>query len=62
MHIKDINSNNLVYNYFDNLIKVVKIETKNKLIDDKNCNDLVIYFVRYVRKTSIDILRLYYHD
>ena len=51
MNIKEINiqrNQNRVYNYyFDYLIKVKKIETKNTLIDQKNYKDLIIYFTRY---------------
>ena len=37
MHIKKININNRVYNYYsDNLIKANKLETKNILMDEKN--------------------------
>ena len=51
MNIKEINierNQNRVYNYyFDYLIKVKKIETKNTFIDQKNYKDLIIYFTRY---------------
>ena len=52
---------------FDNLIKAKKqknkkIETKNVLISEKNCNDLVIYFTRYVHSMSIKMLSLHYHE
>ena len=29
MHVKEINIKNRVYNYFDNIIKPKKLETKN---------------------------------
>ena len=42
MHIKDININTRVYNYyFDNLIKAKK-GNKNILIDDKTHEDMVM--------------------
>ena len=49
-------------NYFDNLVKAKKLETKNILIDKKNYEDLMIYFTRYVHKKSIKILSLHYHE
>ena len=43
MYIKDISISSRLYNYyFDNLIKAKKLETKNILIDEENCKDLVI--------------------
>ena len=43
MHVKEITVKNRVWNYYcDNLVKEKKLETKNILIDKKNCNDLVI--------------------
>lgn len=36
-----------VYNYYDDLVKVKKVRTKNILIDAKNYKDLTIYFRRY---------------
>ena len=45
-----------------NLIKTKKIETKYILIDEKTCNDVVIYFTRYVHRNSIKILSLHYHE
>ena len=41
MHIKEINIKNQVFYYFDNLIKVKNLATKNNLFDQKI---LVIYF------------------
>ena len=50
MHFKEIIIENRVYNYyFDNLIKAIKIEATNFLIDEKNYKDLVICFNRYFR-------------
>ena len=46
MHFKQINTKNKVYNYYDNLIKVKKLETKNILRDEKSVKDLIIYFAR----------------
>ena len=63
MHIQEINNKNRVYNYhFDNLIKAKKLETKNKLIDEKNYKDLTIYFTRYAYRKSIKMLSLHYHE
>ena len=47
--------------YFDNLIKVKKIETKNILIDGKNYKDVVIHFTKHVHSKSIKLLSLHYH-
>ena len=45
MHVKVINLKYKFYNYhFENL------ETRNILIDKKNCKDLLIYFNRYFDK------------
>ena len=63
MHIKEINIENRVYNYyFHNLIKAKKLETKNIFIDDRNYKNLVIYFTRHVHKKSIKILSLHDHE
>ena len=32
------------------------------LIDEKNCKDLAIYFVRYNQKKSIKMLPPFYHN
>ena len=63
MHIKEINIKNRVYNYyFDNLVEAKKLETQNILIAEKNYNDLVINFPRYVHSKSTKMLRLHYHE
>ena len=63
MHIKEINIENPVYNYyFDNLVKATKLETKNVLINEKNYKDLTICFTRYVHSKSIKTFILYYHE
>ena len=62
MHFKEINIKNRFYDYyFDYLIKAKKTETKNILIDEKNCKDLFLYFTRYDIGKSITMLSLYYH-
>ena len=48
--------NNKVYNYYNNLIKARKLETKNILIDEKNHKDIAIYFARYDHKKSTKTL------
>ena len=54
MHVEEINIKNRVYNnYFDNLIKAKKLETKNILIDYEHYKDLVIYFAKYVHRKLI---------
>ena len=63
MHMQDISIKNRVYNYyFNNLVKVKKLETKNILIDEKNNNDLTIYFTRHVHSKSIKMFSLHYHE
>ena len=63
IHIQDVNIKSRVYNYyFDNLVKVKKLETTNILIDDKNYKDLLIYFSRYVHSKSIKMSTLYYYE
>ena len=47
--------------YFENLIKAKKLGTKNIFINEKNCKDLMIYFMRYVHSKLIKILILHYH-
>ena len=61
MHIKEINIKIRVFDYFDNLIKVKKLETKSVLSDRKNYKDLVIYFTIYDGGNSIWVLFLYYN-
>ena len=61
MHIKEINIKIRVFDYFDNLIKAKKLETKSALIDRKNYMDLVIYFTIYDGGNSIWVLLLYYN-
>ena len=41
--------------YFGNLVKAIKLETKNILIDDKQ-------FTRYVNSKLIKTLSLHYHE
>ena len=53
MHIKEINIKIRVFDYFDNLIKVKKLETKSVLSDRKNYKDLAIYFTIYDGGNSI---------
>ena len=62
MHTNEINIKNRVYNYFDSLVKVKKLDTKIFLIDEKQYQDFVIYFTRYDRCKTITILSLYYHE
>ena len=61
MHFKQINIKNKVHNYYDNLTKAEKFETKNILIDEKNYKNLIIYLARYDHKKSTKMLSLYYH-
>ena len=62
MYIQEINIKYQIYNYyFDNLVKVKNLATKNIAIDEKNFNGLTIYFHRYVHCKSIKILTLYFH-
>ena len=42
MNLKQINIKSKVYNYYDNLIKVKKFETKNVLIDENDNKNLTI--------------------
>ena len=63
MEIREINNKNRVYNYyFDNLIKVKKLETKNIFIDEINYMNLVIIYTRHVGKKSIKMLSLHDHE
>ena len=58
MHIKEIKIKSRVFN---NLIKSKNLKTRNILIDKKNYDDLVIYFIRYDGRKSIRILSPYYN-
>ena len=57
MYIKEINIKNQVCEYFDNLIKPKKLETK---IYKKNYKNLVIYFSRYDNGKSVRVLSLHH--
>ena len=61
MRIKEINIKNRIYDYFENLFKTKKLETKNILTEKKNYKHLMIYFTRYDGGKSIRILSLYYN-
>ena len=56
-----VNIKNRFHNYFDDLIKPEKMETKNILFDEKNFKYLVICFPRYVNRKSIKMLSLYFY-
>ena len=62
MHAKEVDFKNsslrLLFRQFG---QNKKIETKNILIDEKNYQDLVVYFARYVHSKSIKMLSLNYH-
>ena len=61
MHVKEINIENRVYSYyFDNLVKIKKLETKNTPVIEKNYKHLVIHFTRYVHSKLTKRLGLYY--
>ena len=63
MQIQEIIIKNWVYNYyFDNLVKTKKLKTKNILINEKNYNDLVIYFTIYFHIKTIKMLSPYYYE
>ena len=63
IHINEINIKNQVWNcYFNNSIKVKKLEFKNILINEKNHKDLVIHFTRYVHNKSIKTLRMQFGE
>ena len=47
MDTKKFNSKNLIYYYYENLIKPKKLETRNTLIDKKSYKALVINFTWY---------------
>ena len=58
MHVKEINTKNLVQNYYyDNLVKA-----KNILIHEKNVKNLGTCFTRYVHSKSIKMLSLHYPE
>ena len=60
MLYKEINIKNRAYNYYENLVKVDDLQTKNTIIHEKSYEGLIIYFVRYILKKSIDTMSLYY--
>ena len=47
--------------FFNNLVEAKK-ETKNILIEEKKCKDLVIYFTRYIHSKSMKMTSLCYHE
>ena len=47
--------------FFNNLVEAKK-ETKNILIEEKKCKDLVIYFTGYIHSKSIKMTSLCYHE
>ena len=62
IYFKQANFKDKVYNYYDHLIKVKKLETKNILINKKKSyKSLIIYFVRYNHKKSTSMLISYCH-
>ena len=44
VNFKQISIKNKVYNYYGNLVKEKKLESKNIWIDQKNYKDLTIFF------------------
>ena len=59
--VKETNLKNQVC-YSDNLIEAKKLETKTILIDDRNYENMEIYFTRYIHCKSIKILTLHFHE
>ena len=54
MHANDVHIKIWMY-YFGNLVKAIKVETKNILIDDK-------HFTRFANSKLIKMLSLHYHE
>ena len=54
MHANEVHIKIWMY-YFGNLVKAIKLETNNILIDDK-------HFTRYVDSKLIKMLSLHYHE
>ena len=48
------------YNYYDDLVKVDNLKTKNGIIYEKSYKNLLIYFVRNILKKSIKMISLYF--
>ena len=48
----DININNRICNYFNNIIELKILVTENTRIDEKNYNNLAIYFTNYINSKS----------
>lgn len=59
---KETNITNRAQNYYDGLVKIATLKTKNIITDEKNYKDWVIYFVRYVLKKSIEMMTMYYRE
>ena len=59
---KETNITNRAQNYYDGLVNLATLKTKNIIIDEKNYKDWVIYFVRYVLKKSIEMMTMYYRE
>ena len=62
MHNRKINIKNQVNYYYENLIKPIKIETRNIFFDKKSNEDLEIYLTRYHPGKLITMLILYYNE
>lgn len=58
----DININNRICNYFNNIIQLKFLVTENTRIDEKNYNNLAIYFTNYINSKSTKMLSLHYHE
>ena len=54
----DITEINNYKSSFDNLVTARKLETKNILLYERSYIDFVIYFTKYIHRTSIKMLIL----
>ena len=55
MYITEINNYN---SSFENLVTTRKLETKNILLYERSYIDFVIYFIKYIHRTSVKMLIL----
>ena len=50
------------HSYYDDLVKIDDLKTKNIVIHEKSYKDLLTYFVWYIVKKAIETTSLYYWE
>ena len=47
-NVKDIDTKNHTYNFFDDLINIKKFDPNNIKIDENSCKNILVYYSGYV--------------